>query len=143
MIQLQGYSTRREEDERLETSGGLPESISTGVQVLEAHQPDATETPVTPKIDPAESIREAVIVCLECGREFRQLTHTHLQREHRLSPEQYKRKFGIPLKQPLAAKSVTGRRKAQALERNVGEQLKQARAAKRGSKAGSEPTSNE
>jgi predicted transcriptional regulator len=83
-----------------------------------------------PMIDPSESIQEDKIVCIECGREFKTLTHTHLK-EHGITPEEYKKKWGI--RETLAAKSVSERRKAQARERNLGEQLKKARAAKRSS----------
>lgn len=81
-------------------------------------------------IDPSESIQEDKIVCIECGREFKTLTHTHLK-EHGLTSKEYKQKWGI--KETLAAKSVSERRKAQARERNLGEQLMKARAAKRSS----------
>ncbi len=90
---------------------------------------------IAPAIDPRESIGEHTIICLECGcKEFRQITHTHLRREHGLSPDEYRRKYNIPSKQPLVATSVTNRRKALAREQNVGEKLKAARSAARSGK---------
>ncbi|MFZ0929031.1 MAG: MucR family transcriptional regulator [Syntrophobacteraceae bacterium] len=122
--------------ERLETSGGIPESKSTGVQPLASnmHQPETAETAIARRIDPAESIREAEIVCLECMKTFRQLTHTHLK-GHGLSPDQYKRKYGISMKQPLAAAAVSDRRKSAAREQEVGEFLKWERAARAAERA--------
>lgn len=43
--------------------------------------------------DPRRAIREAEIVCLVCGRAFRQLTNTHLL-SHGLSSPDYKREHG-------------------------------------------------
>jgi predicted transcriptional regulator len=119
--------------EKLESSGAIPESISIGEHPLasDLNQSEIAGTTVGPKIDPSESIREDAITCLECGQEFRQLTHTHLRREHGLTPNEYKLKYHIPSKQPLTALSVSRRRRDQAKEQNVGEQLRQARAAAR------------
>ena len=43
--------------------------------------------------DPRLAIRDQEIVCLVCGRAFRQLTNTHL-RSHGLSTEEYREAFG-------------------------------------------------
>src|SRR5262245_14309715 len=45
------------------------------------------------RADPRRAIQEDTIHCLICGREFRQLTNTHL-RAHTVSAEEYKRRFG-------------------------------------------------
>lgn len=43
--------------------------------------------------DPRQAIREEEIVCLVCGRAFRQLTNTHLL-SHGLTSAEYKREHG-------------------------------------------------
>ena len=43
--------------------------------------------------DPRQAVREEEIVCLECGRAFRQLTNTHLL-SHGLTSLDYKREHG-------------------------------------------------
>lgn len=116
-------------------SGGESSEESHGPIEVQHSTPDvnqsvAGEAHGEPMIDPSESIQEDKIVCIECGREFKTLTHTHLK-EHGLTSKEYKEKWGI--KETLAAKSVSERRKAQARERNLGEQLMKARAAKRSS----------
>lgn len=91
-----------------------------------------TVTAPAPAIDPSESlksIKQDTIVCLECGEEFKQLAHTHLKK-HGLSKSDYKKKYGIPSKQPLLAKSGTEKRKKDAKEKKTGERLKMAREAK-------------
>lgn len=55
--------------------------------------------------DPISSIREDRVICLECKKQFRHLTHTHL-RSHGLTPATYREKYGIPVKQPLMADTV-------------------------------------
>ncbi|MGO9021412.1 MAG: MucR family transcriptional regulator [Syntrophobacteraceae bacterium] len=118
--------------ERLEQGEiGLPDDSQADNRFMEADQERAN---ISPAIDPRDSIRDNEIVCLECGRAYRQITHTHLRREHGLSPEEYRRKHSISAQQPLAARSVTVRRKTFAREQNIGEKLKAARAVSRSEK---------
>lgn len=116
--------------ESLEASGATLEEIdkSIGVQpsAPEVEEPRKEPEATEPKVDPRNSILADKILCIECGAGFKTLTHTHLK-EHALSTEQYKKKWGIPAKQPLAAKNVTQRRRDQARENNVGEDLRQHR----------------
>lgn len=78
---------------------------------------------------PLKSIQRAKVICLECGKEFRQLTNRHLAL-HGLNSKEYKKKWGIPARQSLAAKSLTAKRRKMAKERGLGEILKKARAKK-------------
>ena len=72
--------------------------------------------------DPRASIQEDKVTCLECKAEFRQLTANHL-RTHKLSPREYKKKWGFPLKQPLAARVLTKLRSKSAKKRGLPEKL--------------------
>ncbi len=74
------------------------------------------------QVSPKESIKEDRIVCLECGAEMRQLTSKHLA-GHGLTPREYKKKFGLPLKMPLSAKSLTRARSRAAKRRGLPENL--------------------
>ncbi len=73
-----------------------------------------------------ESIKRNKVICLECGREFRQITGRHLA-QHGIAPKEYKKKHNIPLRQGLSAKSLTSKRRATAKERGLGERLAKAR----------------
>jgi predicted transcriptional regulator len=75
-------------------------------------------------MDPRASIQEDKVTCLECGLEFRQLTANHLQ-SHQLTPREYKRKWGFPQKQPLAARVLTRLRSRSAKKRGLPQKLKQ------------------
>jgi predicted transcriptional regulator len=76
------------------------------------------------RTDPRRSIQEDKVTCLECGAEFNQITANHL-RTHQLSPKEYKRKWGFPLKQALAAKVLTRLRSRSAKKRGLPVKLQQ------------------
>jgi predicted transcriptional regulator len=57
-----------------------------------------------------QSITKYHVACLECGQSFKQLSVRHLK-EHELDGRSYRVKYGIPLRQALAAKTTTARRK--------------------------------
>jgi predicted transcriptional regulator len=82
--------------------------------------------------NPMKSIQKHRVICLESGREFKQITNRHL-REFGITTKEYRKKWGIPARQPLSAKALTATRRKNAQERNLGELLKNARA-KRGKK---------
>jgi len=71
---------------------------------------------------PRESIRENRIMCLECGVEMKQLTKRHLGM-HGLTPGDYKKKWGLPMRTPLAAKSLSRARSRAAKKRGLPENL--------------------
>ena len=81
-----------------------------------------TESPQV--TDARASIQEDKVTCLECGAEFRQLTANHL-RTHQLTPKEYKRKWGFPLKQSLAARVLTKLRSRSAKKRGLPQKLQQ------------------
>jgi predicted transcriptional regulator len=56
-----------------------------------------------------KSLTKHTVVCLACGASFKQLSIRHLK-EHDLDPQSYRAKYGIPRRQPLAAKAVTAQR---------------------------------
>lgn len=86
-------------------------------------------TPPIPSMEPMDSIREDNIICLECGKEFKQISHTHLKR-HELTPKEYRKKYHLPAKQPLTARSLSEKRKQKARESGLGSRLKRLREAK-------------
>jgi predicted transcriptional regulator len=76
-----------------------------------------------PAADPLSSIQEDRVTCMECRAELRQLTANHL-RIHHLTPREYKKKWGFPLKQPLSAKILTKLRSRSAKKRGLPENLR-------------------
>jgi predicted transcriptional regulator len=84
---------------------------------------EASESPISARaaaMPPApadwrKSITQHAITCLECGAQFRQLAGRHL-RLHNLDARSYRRKFGIPQSQPLAARASAAKRRRIAAE---------------------------
>jgi len=77
-------------------------------------------------MEPKASIQRNKIICLECGKEFKQLSRSHLK-YHGLTPREYKKKYGLKANQALTAKSLSAKRRKTAKERGLGEKLAAAR----------------
>ncbi len=76
-------------------------------------------------IDPRKSILRNKVICLECGKEFKQLGNRHLK-EHGMDAKEYRKKYGFSARQPLAAKSLSARRRKTAKDLGLGERLQEA-----------------
>lgn len=83
------------------------ESIAQGVPAVQAN--DANPCPVK-GLDPKKAIKEASIVCCECGKSFKIITRKHLA-THGLTPEEYRAKHGYKKGQALACKSLARERR--------------------------------
>lgn len=75
-----------------------------------------------PALTPENSILNDKVICLECGAEMKQLTQKHLV-VHGMDQKEYKKKYGFPMKTPLAAKSLTKARSKAAKKRGLPENL--------------------
>ena len=82
-----------------------------------------------PAMTAKKSIGKNAITCLICGKAMKTLTR-HLKTAHDLKPGQYRKQFGIPSKQSLAAKSYSESRRQMAIDRGLGDKLALARAAR-------------
>lgn len=82
---------------------------------------------------PAVSLRKAFgknqVICMICGKGMKTLAR-HLGTAHGMKPSEYRKQFGIPRTQPLAAKAYSESRRQMAVDRGLGENLAKARAAK-------------
>jgi predicted transcriptional regulator len=82
---------------------------------------------------PAVSLRKAFgknqVMCMICGKGMKTLAR-HLRTAHDMKPSEYRKQFGIPRTQPLAAKAYSESRRQMAVDRGLGENLAKARAAK-------------
>jgi predicted transcriptional regulator len=109
-----------------------PEELSEGVrkvfEVLQSLQ--ASEAGMTVggegegvlAVKPQDSIQRTRVICLECHKEFKLLSNRHLAL-HGLTSRDYKLKYGLPLRQPLSAKSLTQARRRIAKEKGLGAKL--------------------
>jgi predicted transcriptional regulator len=79
-----------------------------------------------PTLDPKKSVLLNKVICLECRKEFKQITEKHLG-THGLTGKEYRKKYGFKASQPLAAKTLSAARRKRAIELGLGDLLKKAR----------------
>ncbi|MEJ0017814.1 MAG: MucR family transcriptional regulator [Acetobacteraceae bacterium] len=92
-------------------------------------QPVQTEKPA-PAVPVKQSIRQDRIVCLEDGKSFSMLKR-HLMTDHKLTPQQYREKWGLPRDYPMVAPAYAETRSE--LAKKIGLGRKAGRPAKRAS----------
>ncbi|MBP1745331.1 MAG: transcriptional regulator, MucR family [Firmicutes bacterium] len=66
-------------------------------------------------------------LCIICGKGGMKTLARHLSQTHGMKPGEYRKQFGIPKTQALAAKSFSESRRKMALERNLAGNLEKAR----------------
>ena len=119
-----------------ELAEGLTKTYESLKRVKNLEEGVVPETPARPPgailTEPKASIQQNKIICLECGKEFKQVSRTHLA-SHALTPREYKKKHGFKASQALTAKSLSAKRRKTAKERGLGQKLAAARK-KRGKK---------
>jgi predicted transcriptional regulator len=81
-------------------------------------------TPAAEKPRPAVPISKSVfpdyIVCLEDGKKLK-LLRRHVQRSYGLTPEQYRKRWGLPPHYPMVAPNYAAHRSAIAKEQGLGQ----------------------
>jgi predicted transcriptional regulator len=81
-----------------------------------------------PAVPVKQSIRQDRIVCLEDGKGFSMLKR-HLMTDHKLTPQQYREKWGLPRDYPMVAPNYAQTRSA--LAKKIGLGRKAGRPAKK------------
>jgi predicted transcriptional regulator len=80
------------------------------------------ETLVSLRQRPWTALQRSQVICLECGKGQQLLSNSHLAL-HGLTAKAYRKKWDIPLRQPLSAQSLTQRRQRKAKQRHAGQYL--------------------
>ncbi|MGH6957185.1 MAG: MucR family transcriptional regulator [Caulobacteraceae bacterium] len=79
-----------------------------------------------PAVPVARSVQHDHIVCLEDGRKLKMLKR-YLRSRYDLSPEEYRRKWGLPADYPMVAPAYAERRSAFAKEIGLGRGVRRRR----------------
>lgn len=91
----------------------LIRSVSVAIQDIQrAHQdkdPAQQTAPLIPAVDIAASITPDYLVCLEDGKKLK-LLKRYLRTYYDLSPDEYRRKWGLPEDYPMVAPSYAEKR---------------------------------
>lgn len=114
----------------LVTIGDLPNLIETVHKALAGaggSEKEAQRTN-TPVVSARASIRPDYLICMECGRKQKTLRR-HLQRAHGMTPEQYRKAYGLPDTYPMTAPEYSERRRAMAHSIGLG-RMRQSTASK-------------
>jgi predicted transcriptional regulator len=91
-----------------------------------AHEPAAH--PLTPAVSVKKSVTRDYIICLEDGKKFKSLKR-HLRSAFNLSPEEYRKKWGLPYDYPMVAPSYAETRSELAKSMGLGNLRQRARGA--------------
>jgi predicted transcriptional regulator len=98
----------------------LPGLIQQVFNALATSEQTAT---APPKAEPAVAVKRSVfadhIVCLECGKHLSMLKR-HLMTHHKMTPEQYRQRWKLPLSYPLVAPNYAKTRSALAKKFGLG-----------------------
>ena len=81
-------------------------------------QPTQAEKP-TPAVPVKQSVRQDRIICLEDGKSFSMLKR-HLMTDHKLTPQQYRERCGLPRDYPRVAPNYAHTRSALAKKIGLG-----------------------
>jgi predicted transcriptional regulator len=111
------------------TAKALPELISFVHEALEIPTP-VSSIPVekrTPAVAVGKSVTPDYIICLEDGRRFKSMRH-HLKRLG-MTPEEYRKKWGLPIDYPVVAPNFAARRSELATKQKFGHWRVKAKAA--------------
>jgi predicted transcriptional regulator len=124
IVQAQAEHTRMTPDE-------IVNALSKTYEALRSVKQKEEELPEEPgvqkkTIEGKASIQKGRVICLECGREFKQLGKSHLA-SHNLTAKEYKKKHGIPLGQALTSKDLSAKRRKVAKAKGLGQRLAEGR----------------
>jgi predicted transcriptional regulator len=104
-------------------AGDLPALIATVFRALRAAGQDEAEDkadgPPTPAVPVRKSIRPDFLVCLEDGEKVKMLKR-HLAARHGLTPDEYRRRWGLAKDYPMVAPAYAAQRSALAKRIGLG-----------------------
>lgn len=116
-------------------------SVYQALAAIEKGEEVPGETPAeeaAPSISKKKAFGKDKVICMICGKGMKTLTR-HIKTAHALTPGQYRKQFGIPRTQSLAARSYSESRRQMAIDRGLPEKLAKAREARAKNKAAAKP----
>jgi predicted transcriptional regulator len=99
----------------------LPHLIQNVWTALTGLSGPAPEEKPVPKVPIRSSVKPDFIVCLEDGKRLKMLKR-HLMTHYQMTPDDYRRKWGLPADYPMVAPSYAEQRRRLALDIGLGSQ---------------------
>ena len=87
--------------------------------------PPKEAAPQTPAVSVKKSVTPEYIICLEDGKQFKSMKR-HLATKFGLTPDEYRRKWGLPSDYPMVAAAYATRRSELALSLGLGRKRNEA-----------------
>jgi predicted transcriptional regulator len=109
--------------------------IHSSLHGMGASAPEPSPTPAVPI---RRSVKNDVVVCLECGKAMKMLKR-HLNVEHGLSIPEYKAKWGLSPDHPVVAPAYAQERSDTAKRNGLGRTATPRRSASKGRRKGAAP----
>lgn len=102
---------------------GLVQRVHEALSTLgqPASEESAEKVPV---VSIRASIKPDYIVCMECGKK-QKILKRHLQTAHGMTPDQYRKDYGLPSSYPMVAGNYSERRRTLAKETGLGRKPEQ------------------
>jgi predicted transcriptional regulator len=85
----------------------------------------AAQEALKPAVNPKKSVFPEFIICLEDGKKFKSLKR-HLGTSYKMTPEQYREKWGLAADYPMVAPSYSSRRSSLAKQIGLGQKRRRA-----------------
>ncbi|KAF0221127.1 MAG: MucR family transcriptional [Geobacteraceae bacterium] len=85
------------------------------------------EEPQKVTISVKDAFKKNEVICMVCGKGGMKTLARHLAKSHDLKPGEYRKQYGIPRTQALAAKAFSESRRQMAMERGLADNLAKAR----------------
>ena len=113
------------------SAGAIPDLIRSVHGALQvAERPEAPTRPAEkqkPAVPIGRSVNEDYIVCLEDGKRLKMLKR-YLRSRHNLTPDEYRRKWGLPPDYPMVAPAYATRRSEFAKQIGLGRGVRRQKA---------------
>jgi predicted transcriptional regulator len=104
----------------------LISQVHSALKRVSTGQMATTAEPLKPAVPAKRSITSDYIVCLEDGKKFKSLKR-HLRTQYKMTPEQYREKWGLPPDYPMVAPNYAAARSQLAKQMGLGQQRRRRR----------------
>jgi MucR family transcriptional regulator, transcriptional regulator of exopolysaccharide biosynthesis len=104
----------------------LIETVYSGLANVNVSDAGSVHLSAEPAVPVSQSVTDDYLICLEDGKQFKSLKR-HLRTHYDLSPEEYRRKWGLPIDYPMVAPNYAAARSKLAKKMGLGQKSSSSR----------------